>query len=50
MIDSILTNTIPPKVSRELLTKLMEDDPVKAINIDVENDQFIYRFDLLSDR
>ena len=50
MIDSILTNTILPKVSRELLTKLMEDDPVKAINIDVENDQFIYRFDLLSDR
>ncbi|MBL4608632.1 MAG: AAA family ATPase, partial [Pseudomonadales bacterium] len=46
MIDSILTNTILPKISRELLTKIMEGHPINGVRIEVENDEFQYAFDL----
>lgn len=45
MIDSILTNTILPKVSRELLTKIMEGHPINGVNINVEKDEFQYSFE-----
>ena len=33
MIDAILTNTLLPKISRELLERTMAGEPVKGIKI-----------------
>jgi len=45
MIDSILTNTLLPKISAELLTRLMDGNPVEKVQVGVEESSFIYKFD-----
>ncbi len=45
MIDAILTNTLLPEVSRELLTRRLEGDEVKQIKVDVADEAFRYTFD-----
>ena len=45
MIDAILTNTLLPEVSRELLTRRLEGDEVKQIKVDVADEAFKYTFD-----
>jgi type VI secretion system protein VasG len=45
MIDAILTNTLLPEVSRELLTRRLEGDEVAQINVGVADDAFRYTFD-----
>ena len=44
MIDSILTNTVLPTISRELLTRLSEGNPLQSVHIDAEDDDFSYTF------
>lgn len=44
MIDAILTNTVLPEVSRELLQRMAEDQPLGAVEIDAKDDQFLYNF------
>jgi type VI secretion system protein VasG len=44
MIDAILTNTVLPQISRELLSRMAEGTPLKAIEIDAKDDNFIYNF------
>ncbi len=44
MIDAILTNTILPQISRELLSRMAEDKPLQAIEIDARDDNFVYNF------
>lgn len=44
MIDAILTNTVLPQISRELLTRMAEDAPLTAVEIDAVNDNFVYNF------
>jgi type VI secretion system protein VasG len=44
MIDAILTNTILPQISRELLSRMAEGTPLKAIEIDARDDNFGYNF------
>jgi type VI secretion system protein VasG len=44
MIDAILTNTMLPDVSREFLTRMMQDQPVAGVNVDVSNGEFSYTF------
>ncbi|MBN1610139.1 MAG: type VI secretion system ATPase TssH [Polyangiaceae bacterium] len=45
MIDAVLTNTLLPEVSRELLLRTLENKPVQRISVDVADSQFTYAFD-----
>ncbi|HEX7596570.1 MAG TPA: AAA family ATPase, partial [Polyangia bacterium] len=45
MIDSILTNTLLPRISRELLTRMMEGRPVTRVATSVQGGDLQYAFD-----
>ncbi|HEV3030145.1 MAG TPA: type VI secretion system ATPase TssH [Polyangia bacterium] len=45
MIDAILTNTLLPRISHELLTRTMEGRAVKRIGVSVKDGEFEYAFD-----
>ena len=45
MIDAILTNTVLPKVSHEILTGLMDGRTVARAHLSVGDGQFAYAFD-----
>jgi len=45
MIDAVLTNTLLPRMSHELLTRLMEGRETKRIAVTVEGGDFAYAFD-----
>ena len=45
MIDSILTNTLLPVISKELLTRMMESKPVTRVATSVVEGEFHYDFD-----
>ncbi len=45
VVDAILTNTVLPEISRELLTRTMEGRAVGRIGIDVGDEGFSYSFD-----
>jgi type VI secretion system protein VasG len=44
MIDAILTNTVLPQISRELLSRMAQGTPLKSVEIDAADDNFIYNF------
>jgi type VI secretion system protein VasG len=44
MIDAILTNTMLPDVSREFLTRMMEGQEIKGVNVGVTSGEFSYDF------
>jgi len=45
MIDAVLTNTLLPEVSRELLLRTLDGKTVQRISVDVEDARFTYAFD-----
>lgn len=45
MIDAVLTNTLLPEVSRELLLRTLDGKTVQRISVDAENGRFTYAFD-----
>jgi type VI secretion system protein VasG len=45
MIDSILTNTVLPVISKELLTRMMENRPITRVATTVAEGEFSYSFD-----
>ena len=45
MIDAILTNTLLPSISREMLTRLMAGSKIAQVRVGVENGEFSYQFD-----
>lgn len=45
MIDAILTNTVLPRISQEILTRLMEGKTPARVAIDVADGDFSYAFD-----
>jgi type VI secretion system protein VasG len=45
MIDAILTNTVLPRISQELLTRMMEGRSVERVQISVGEGEFRYDFD-----
>jgi type VI secretion system protein VasG len=45
MIDAILTNTMLPAISRELLIRMMSGQPVKRLHLSAEKGDFHYDFD-----
>ncbi|MBP6563159.1 MAG: type VI secretion system ATPase TssH, partial [Neisseriaceae bacterium] len=44
MIDAILTNTVLPKISHQLLTMSLDAERVSTITIDVEASDFVYQY------
>ncbi|BCW90473.1 Protein ClpV1 [Alphaproteobacteria bacterium SO-S41] len=44
MIDTILTNTLLPQISVELLTRQMDGQAVQSITVKAENDTFAYEY------
>jgi type VI secretion system protein VasG len=45
MIDAILTNTVLPRISQELLTRMLEGRSVERVQISVADGEFRYDFD-----
>jgi len=45
MIDSILTNTLLPVISKELLTRMMENKPITRVATTVAEGELSYSFD-----
>ncbi len=44
MIDAILTNTMLPQISREILTRTLNGQPLSSIRVTIENGEFAYQF------
>jgi type VI secretion system protein VasG len=44
MVDAILTQTLLPDISRELLTRLMEGHPAKKVEVNVKEQAFAYNY------
>lgn len=44
MIDAILTNTVLPSISEELLIRMMEGQPVERVHVGVKNGEFDYTY------
>jgi type VI secretion system protein VasG len=45
MVDAILTQTLLPEVSRELLSRLMEGTPPQKVEVTVKDGTFAYQYD-----
>ena len=45
MIDALLTNTLLPRMSREILTRLMEDRPLTPLHLGIADGRFAYDFE-----
>lgn len=45
MIDAILTNTVLPHISEEILNRMMDGRSIDHVEISVEQDEFSYGFD-----
>jgi type VI secretion system protein VasG len=44
MIDAILTNTVLPRISEELLKRMIEGTPVERVHVRVADGDFAYGF------
>jgi type VI secretion system protein VasG len=45
MIDAVLTNTLLPEVSRELLLRTLDGKPPQRVAVTAQNNTFSYSFD-----
>jgi type VI secretion system protein VasG len=45
MVDTILTQTLLPEISRELLTRLMEGTPPQKVGVTVKDGTFAYQYE-----
>ena len=45
MIDAILTNTVLPAVSEEVLRRMIDGRAVERVHVDVADGEFSYAFD-----
>lgn len=44
MIDSILTNTLLPELSRQILNRILAGETLAKISVNVQDDAFVYEF------
>ncbi len=44
MIDSILTNTVLPRISEALLMRMISGEPIAKVNVSELNEEFAYEF------
>ena len=45
MIDAILTNTVLPRISEEILTRMLDGNRISRVHVDVADSEFMYSFD-----
>jgi type VI secretion system protein VasG len=45
MIDAILTNTLLPRISQEILTRMMAGNPVSSVAVTAADGEFRYTVD-----
>jgi type VI secretion system protein VasG len=45
MVDAMITNTMLPDISRELLQRMMEAKPVARVHVTAKDGQFQYAFE-----
>ncbi|GGY36899.1 type VI secretion system ATPase TssH [Pseudoduganella albidiflava] len=45
VIDALLTNTMLPKISEQFLLGIMGGNPVRRVEVGVQDGEFVYRFD-----
>ena len=45
MIDSILTNTMLPRISEEFLRRMMEEKPIDKVEVQIADGDFAYSFE-----
>jgi type VI secretion system protein VasG len=45
VVDAILTNTVLPAISRELLNRTMEGKTIERVSVGVDESGFTYEFD-----
>ena len=45
MIDAVLTNTMLPRISHEMLTRMMEGHAVNKIAVSAKDQEFVYSFE-----
>jgi type VI secretion system protein VasG len=45
MIDAVLTNTVLPTISRELLRRTVDGDPARAVSLTAAGSEFAYGFE-----
>jgi type VI secretion system protein VasG len=45
MIDAILTNTVLPQISEEILTRTMEGKAINRVSVTASNNEFNFDFD-----
>ncbi len=45
MIDAILTNTLLPRISRDILTNTLDGKPLSRIDVSVDQGEFAYKVD-----
>jgi type VI secretion system protein VasG len=45
MVDAILTHTLLPEISREILARLMEGESVQNVRVGVTGGEFEYAFE-----
>ena len=45
MIDAILTNTMLPRISQEVLSRMMEGQPIAKVQVGVKDGEFSYGFE-----
>ncbi len=44
MVDSILTGSVLPAISREVLNRIIEGQSIEKVDINAENSEFVYSF------
>ena len=45
MIDAVLTNTLLPEISRELLMRTLDGRPIQKVAVSARDDAFVYSFE-----
>jgi type VI secretion system protein VasG len=45
IVDSILTNTVLPRISLEYLGRLSRGEAIQKVALDVKDNDFVYEFD-----
>ena len=45
MIDAILTNTVLPEISEEVLRRMIEGQTIARVSVEVSDGEFSYAYD-----
>jgi type VI secretion system protein VasG len=45
VVDAILTNTMLPRISEEFLSRMLQAQPVRRVDVSVRDGEFDYAFE-----